>query len=70
MLREERGCAEEEVESGAPTPRALFDELKALHGFTLNAEQLKVVVNDAFAMWDVGLEDGDSVVFIPPVAGG
>ena len=70
ILREERGCSEEAIESIAPTPRALYDELKAEHGFSMNTEHLKVVVNDAFAPWDTSLKNGDHVVFIPPVAGG
>ncbi|MGH8244731.1 MAG: MoaD/ThiS family protein, partial [Steroidobacteraceae bacterium] len=32
--------------------------------------QLKVAVNAAFGGWDQALQDGDEVVFIPPVAGG
>ena len=70
ILREERGCADETIQSAAPTPRALYDELKSEHGFSMDPEHLKVVVNDAFVLWDVPLQDGDHVVFIPPVAGG
>lgn len=70
ILREERGCSEETLHSDAPTPRALYDQLKSEHSFTLDTQYLKVVVNDAFTTWDVALEDGDRVVFIPPVAGG
>ena len=70
ILREERGCADEAISSDAATPRALYDQLKSEHGFSMDADHLKVVVNDAFSQWDVDLEDGDQVVFIPPVAGG
>jgi molybdopterin converting factor small subunit len=31
---------------------------------------MMVVVNDAYTGWDHALHDGDTVVFIPPVAGG
>jgi molybdopterin converting factor small subunit len=31
---------------------------------------LKVAINDEFAAWDTQLASGDTIVFIPPVAGG
>jgi molybdopterin converting factor small subunit len=31
---------------------------------------MKVAINDEFSEWNSELADGDSVVFIPPVAGG
>jgi molybdopterin converting factor small subunit len=58
------------VDTAARTPAALYDELAARHRFRLPASQLKVAVNGAFAEWERELEDGDEVVFIPPVAGG
>ena len=70
LLREQAGRQRETVESGAGTPAALYAELAARHGFRLPASQLKVAVNGAFVDWNRRLEDGDEVVFIPPVAGG
>ena len=35
-----------------------------------SAAQLRVAVNQAFAADDLGLEPGDEVALIPPVAGG
>jgi molybdopterin converting factor small subunit len=70
ILRDERGLAEETVDSRAATPRALYEELHARHGFSLAAARLQVAVNDEFAAWDRPLRDGDRVVFLPPVAGG
>jgi molybdopterin converting factor small subunit len=70
ILREQRGLSEETFESSAATPGELYDMLRAVHGFSLDAHQLKVVINDAFQPWDTPLSPGDQVVFIPPVAGG
>jgi molybdopterin converting factor subunit 1 len=70
LLREQAGCQAESVETAARTPAALYAELAARHGFRLPASQLRVAVNAAFADWESVLEDGDEVVFIPPVAGG
>jgi len=70
LLREQAGCSEEQLETSAADPAALYHELAARHGFSLPREQLKVAVNAEFADWSRALADGDEVVFIPPVAGG
>jgi molybdopterin converting factor small subunit len=70
VLREQAGCGEEKIETRADTPAALYTELCRRHGFALPAEGIKVAINDDFAAWDVPLEDGVRVVFIPPFAGG
>lgn len=70
LLREQRGLAAETVETAAATARDLYRELSAAHGFTLAAERVKVAINNEFAPWDRPLAANDTVVFIPPVAGG
>jgi molybdopterin converting factor subunit 1 len=70
LLREQAGCGEEELETPAADPAALYDELARRHGFSLSRAQLKVAVNAEFSDWSRRLADGDEVVFIPPVAGG
>ncbi len=70
LLRDERGQAEESLETRAATPRALYHDLRARHGFSLPDTRLQVAVNDEFAAWDQPLRDGDQLVFLPPVAGG
>lgn len=69
-LREERGTSSETVETAATTPEALFAELKSAHGLTASQTSLRVAVNEAFVDWQEPLSDGDTVVFIQPVAGG
>jgi sulfur-carrier protein len=70
ILREQRGEARETVSTGANTAGELYEELRARHGFTLPAERLRAAVNDEFAPWTAALRDGDTLVFLPPVAGG
>lgn len=70
ILREQRGISSEALSSAAESAGALFDELRAARGFTVTPDMLKVVVNEEFSAWDHPLNDGDTVVFIPPVAGG
>jgi molybdopterin converting factor small subunit len=49
---------------------ALYEELRARHGFALAPERLRVAVDGAFADWHAPLRDGAEVAFIPPVSGG
>ncbi|HUJ43572.1 MAG TPA: MoaD/ThiS family protein [Opitutaceae bacterium] len=70
VLREQARCAEETIATETRTPAALYEELRARHGFSVQAQRLKVAVNDEIAAWDAALATGDRVAFIPPFAGG
>jgi molybdopterin-guanine dinucleotide biosynthesis protein A/molybdopterin converting factor small subunit len=70
LLREQAGRSDEALVTDARTPRELYEELKARHPFSLAPQMLRVAVNAEFSEWTRSLADGDSVVFIPPVAGG
>jgi sulfur-carrier protein len=70
QLREQAGKSGEQVVTSAASLRDLYDELRASRGFSLLADALKVAVNAEFSSWDRPLRDGDTIVFIPPVAGG
>ena len=69
ILRERAGRDDEELSTGAATVAELFSELDARYGFPERL-RMKVAINDEFAEWEACLKEGDSVVFIPPVAGG
>jgi len=69
-LREHCGRSEELRGTAAGTPAQLYEELRREYGFDLQQVHLRVAVNEAFAAWDRPLADGETVVFIPPVAGG
>lgn len=69
ILRERAGLDRELVETDVITPAELFAELTQRHGFP-EMEAVKVAINDEFGDWQAQLRDGDSIVFIPPVAGG
>jgi molybdopterin synthase sulfur carrier subunit len=68
-LRDAAGCASESL----PLPAslgALYELLRARHGFALPATKLRVAVDGAFVPWDHAVQDGCEVAFIPPVSGG
>jgi molybdopterin converting factor subunit 1 len=69
ILREHTGRNSEKVTTGALTVADLFEELNSRYRFP-EMGNLKVAINDEFSEWNTHLSDGDSIVFIPPVAGG
>jgi molybdenum cofactor guanylyltransferase len=70
ILREQAGRSEETLDTSAGTPAELYAQLRQRHPFQLTSAQLKVALNSEFTDWQTPLKHGDTVVFIPPVAGG
>lgn len=70
ILREQRGQTQETLATAAPTPAALYEELRVRHGFTLPGDRVRAAVNGEFVPATHALKPGDQIVFIPPVAGG
>jgi len=70
ILREQAGRAEEALETSAQTALELYEELRTRHGLKLAPEQLRVAINAEFGEWSQPLHSGDTIVFLPPVAGG
>jgi molybdopterin synthase sulfur carrier subunit len=70
MFRESAGCSGERVDAESGDAVALFELLKEKYTFSMSRSHVRLAVNDAFVDWDTPLNDGDSIVFIPPVAGG
>jgi len=70
ILREQAGRSSETLTTAAATPAELYAELAGRRGLRLAREHLKVAINAEFGDWHAPLSDNDSVVFIPPVAGG
>ena len=66
MLREQKGCAEEQFETEARDAQSLYTQLD----LSLDRTHIKVAINDEMVNWDTPFSDGDVVIFIPPVAGG
>ena len=66
LFREQRGIGEEILQTEAATAEALYAEL----GFSLPPSLVRCSLNLEFKPLNSKLQDGDEVVFIPPVAGG
>jgi molybdopterin converting factor subunit 1 len=70
ILREQRGLARELLATTATTAAELYEELRARHSFSLPVDRVRAAINEEFVAWATPLRDGQTVVFIPPVAGG
>jgi molybdopterin-guanine dinucleotide biosynthesis protein A len=70
LLREQAGRSNEALTTEARTPRDLYAQLQRERGLKLAPEFLRVAINDEFGEWQQPLRDGDTVAFLPPVAGG
>lgn len=70
-LADEANCQQETVIVQQSTSLTeLYEHLRQTHRFSRPQSELRVAVNDYFAKWTDSIHDGDSVVFITPVAGG
>ncbi len=69
-MREATGLSEELVETVAKTPEKLYFELSKKYHFDLSKEQLKVAINEEYCSFLDEFKELDTIVFIPPVAGG
>jgi sulfur-carrier protein len=70
LLREQRGAAHETLETDVGDAAALYRQLQAQYGFTLPVDRLRVAINGEFVPWPAPFQQGDELVYIPPVAGG
>ncbi len=70
IFRERRGCSSETVTTHAATAAGLYAELAGSYAFPASRDHIRVAINQEFKAWDTVLANDDTVVFIPPVAGG
>ena len=70
LLQDMAGKSQEEIQTQATTAQDLYFELKKTYDFPIDITHLKVAINDEFADFSTTLNEGDKIVFIPPVAGG
>ncbi|HXW60316.1 MAG TPA: NTP transferase domain-containing protein [Myxococcota bacterium] len=69
-LRQQRECSNEEISSFATTILELFHELALMHSFREDPYSLRFAKNDRLVAPNEMIEDGDKIVFLPPVSGG
>ena len=69
-FREATGIETERVETTAVSPSELFSECAGRFSGLQIYSAAMVAINDEMSDWNAALNDGDEVLFFPPVAGG
>ena len=70
MFREHAGVGEETLTVDAETAADVFRATQDRHRSSEPTGHCKVAINDVMADWDPPVEDGDTILLFPPVAGG
>lgn len=70
MFREHAGLGEETLSLNVSTALDVFEQTRSRHGSGEPIGHCKVAVNDAMVDWSHAVENGDTVLLFPPVAGG
>ena len=70
MFREHAGVDEEILSIDVETAAYVFHATRGRHGSEEPSGHCKVAINDVMADWDSPVNEGDTVLLFPPVAGG
>ena len=70
LFREQAGCDAESVEWDGGTAAELFQLMAERHPLLNQQAAALVAINDEMSDWTSPLNQGDEVLFFPPVAGG
>jgi molybdopterin converting factor subunit 1 len=70
IFREHAGLGEETLELDASTAMDVFEQTRSRHGSAEPIGHCKVAINDEMADWKAQINDGDTILLFPPVAGG
>jgi molybdopterin synthase sulfur carrier subunit len=69
-LKDASNKTQEKVETNANSIQDLYSELNEKYHFQINQDQLRVAQNEEYVSFETPLNNNDTIVFIPPVAGG
>ena len=70
LFREQTGCASETIDWPGGSAVELFQLMVEKHESLRTEAAALVAVNDEMTGWETELNEGDEVLFFPPVAGG
>ena len=70
QLSDLAGKTEESLTIDHASPAKLYAKLKETYQFPHAFTQLQVAINHQLSAHETNLQDGDSIVFLPPMTGG
>jgi molybdopterin converting factor subunit 1 len=70
LFREQTGCESESVDWSGGTAADLFQLMADKHPLLKAEAAALVAINNEMSDWETVLNEGDEVLFFPPVAGG
>lgn len=69
-LREATGKSRLPYTTEYTTAIEIYEELRKEYSFSLSSDMVKVSINNEYVSMDSTINENDTLVFIPPVAGG
>lgn len=69
-LSEITNCRKEIINTSFTTPKEIYDELLYKYIFPFATNEINIAINNKISTWNSVLNDGDEIIFIPPVSGG
>jgi len=69
-IRESVGISQEVLETKSTNADQLLHEIVEKYNLALSLEHIKIAINEEYVAFNTLLNEGDTVVLIPPVAGG
>jgi molybdopterin converting factor subunit 1 len=69
-IRQLTNVDREIISTSAISAREVYLELQKKYEFNFPENYLKVAINEEYSSFETVLKNGDTLVFIPPVAGG
>lgn len=70
LFRDHTGESSEQLTFYGKTVLELYEQMDMKYSFPIGQEEVRFAVNDKYVSPSTTLSDGDSVVFISPIAGG
>ncbi len=70
LLKDTTNCPSEEVETKSKTVKELYGEINDRYQFPISSDLIRFAINDEYVSAETRLIEGDTVVFISPIAGG
>ncbi len=70
LLKDITQISSEKISTNSLTVKELYAELNLKYNFPISSDIIRFALNDEYVKSETPLKDGDTIVFISPIAGG